>query len=53
MLNNELNYEEANERLLLFIKKQSERIEKLRTKCNKRKGCGNNKKDVSKEEKKG
>ena len=34
MLNNELNYEEANKKLLMFLKKQSERIKKLKEKCN-------------------
>ncbi len=53
MLNGELNYEEANEKLCLFLKKQSKRIEKLRTKCNGKNGCGQKRGDVSEEDKKG
>tara|TARA_R110002012_G_scaffold300019_1_gene499481 strand:+ start:2439 stop:2600 length:162 start_codon:yes stop_codon:yes gene_type:complete len=53
MLNGELNYEEANEKLCLFIQKQSKRIEKLRTKCSGNNGCGHKKEDVSEENKKG
>jgi hypothetical protein len=33
MANNEINYEEENEKLCFFLKKQSKRIEKLRKKC--------------------
>tara|TARA_R100000655_G_scaffold2992_6_gene11240 strand:- start:2789 stop:2932 length:144 start_codon:yes stop_codon:yes gene_type:complete len=34
ILNGELNYEEENKKLQLFLKKQEERIKKLRDKCN-------------------
>jgi hypothetical protein len=36
MIRKEINYEEENEKLILFLQKQSERIKKLRKKCNKK-----------------
>ena len=33
MTNKEINYEEENQKLCFFLKKQSLRIEKLRKKC--------------------
>ena len=35
IINNELNYEEENKKLKLFLQKQAERIKKLRERC----GC--------------
>ena len=41
ILNGELNYEEENKKLQLFLKKQEERIKKLREKCNCREASNN------------
>ena len=35
MIKDEINYEKENEKLILFLKKQAERIAKLKKRCNK------------------
>ena len=39
MIKEEINYEKENEKLILFLKKQDERIKKLRKKCNGKEDC--------------
>tara|TARA_R110000744_G_scaffold299906_1_gene409241 strand:- start:278 stop:439 length:162 start_codon:yes stop_codon:yes gene_type:complete len=53
MINNEINYEEENEKLCFFLKKQSVRIKKLRTKCNGKNGCDHKKGDTVEKKNKG
>tara|TARA_Y100000590_G_scaffold35166_1_gene38203 strand:- start:1082 stop:1234 length:153 start_codon:yes stop_codon:yes gene_type:complete len=49
ILNGELNYEEENKKLQLFLKKQEERIRKLKEKCSckktPKKDCDSEKKE--------